>query len=352
MSESSPRVSVIIRSMGRPSLAAALDSIALQDYPDVEVVLVNALGADHPPPPATAGAHPVRFIPGEARRSRPEAANAGLDGATGEWITFLDDDDAFLAGHLSGLVEAQSNAPDVRFVYTLTRMHLADGSVQPFGQPFSLMQLYERNFIHLSAALFARSLVAEGCRFNGEFEIMQDWDFFLQCAQKTRFHFEPRQTFQWNADAGSSGAGGSLNQNDERFARFRDQLYAKWAPQHDALVDRVTPILDDATTRARGGDLTGAEARVRDLLSESANDPWALNLLAMIQRSTGRLEEADVTQSLAVSVRPQDPTFTYNLGLLCRARGDMPRARRCAERALRLAPDYAPAQKLLAELGG
>ncbi len=345
-----PLVSIIVRSMGRPSLPAALASIALQDHPAIEVVVVAASGAEHLAPPPGAGPHPVRFVASASALTRPQAANAGLDAAQGQWITFLDDDDDLLAGHVSGLIEAQANAPDVRFVYTLARARNAGSGLGLFGQPFALIQLYERNFIHLASALFARSLVAEGCRFDPEFEIMQDWDFFLQCAQKTRFHFEPRQTFRWNTDLGSSGAGGVGNRNDARFAQFRNRIYEKWAPQHDALVDAVAPIIEDAMGRARLSDFAGAEARARDALALSPNDPWALNLLAMIQRSTGRLDDADVTQSLAVAVRPQDVSFTYNLGLLCRARGDLDRARRCAERALRLAPDYAPAQKLLAEL--
>ena len=352
INETVPLVSIIVRSMARPTLAAALDSIARQDHPRIEVVLVAAAGPAHPPPPASAGNHPVRFIASDTPLKRPDAANVGLLAATGDWITFLDDDDTLQDGHIRGLVEASANAPDARFVYTLTHGTYADGTTQTFGQPFALIQLYERNFIHMSAALFSRELVTEGCRFDLAFPTMQDWDFFLQCAQRTRFHFEPRQTFQWNVDTGSSGAGGGKNQDDSRFARFRDAIYAKWAPQRDALVDQAAPILEDATARARAGDLHGAEARCRDVLAISPNDPWALNLLAMVQRTEGRLEEADVTQSLAVTVRPQDPSFVYNLGLLCRARGDVARAKRCAERALRLAPNYEPAKKLLTELGG
>ena len=37
-----PLVSIIIRSMDRPTLSDALDSVALQTYPNIEVVLVNA----------------------------------------------------------------------------------------------------------------------------------------------------------------------------------------------------------------------------------------------------------------------------------------------------------------------
>lgn len=345
-----PRISVIVRSTNRHSLGEALDSIAAQDYAPLEVIVVGASGADHPVPAKRAGAHAVRFAPSSVPLSRPRAANAGLDAARGEWITFLDDDDIMLPGHIAGLAAAQRNAGDAKFIHTLARARMADGSTEPWGQPFALIQLYERNFIHLATALFARSLVDAGCRFDPAFDIMQDWDFFLQCAQLTAFHFEPRQTFEWRADAGASGAGGGANQDDARFAGFRDRIYAKWGAQRDALVARVEPALQDAAGRAASGDLDGADAACRRVLGVSQNDPFALNLLAMVQRLRGQLTEARASQELACAVRPNDPSLLYNLAVLCRLQGNVAVARGHCRRALDLRADFAPARRMLAEL--
>ena len=345
-----PRVSVIVRSTARPTLARALESIGAQDYPNVEAVVVAASGPDHPTVPARTGAHPIVFAASPTRLSRPDAANAGLDAATGDWITFLDDDDTLSPDHVSGLVAATRNAPEALAVYTLARARFADGRTETWGRPYALIQLYERNFIHLSTALFSRKLVERGCRFDPQFEIMQDWDFFLQIAQHTHFHFEPRQTFDWNADAGSSGAGGGVNTDDSRFARFRDMIYAKWAPAHEALADAVTTKLQAAQARAQQRDLSGAESLVREVLAQSPNDPFALNMLAMLQRSQGRIADARATLETAVAIRPDDPSFTFNLALLCRAAGDVDAARSCCWRALEIDPGFAPARDLLAAL--
>ncbi len=346
----SPQVSIIVRSTSRPTLPDALASIAIQDYPHIEVIVIGASGPLHPAPPDSAGPHPLRFVSGERSLSRPAAANAGLDAARGEWITFLDDDDVFLPGHIAGLVAAQRGADVARVVHSLARVRFADGGAQLFGHPFSSLELYERSYIHLSTALVSRALVALGCRFDETLDMHEDWDFFLQCAQHGGFHFVPRQTFEWHADLGTSGAGGGGNQDDARFALYRDRVYAKWRVQREALIDRVAPILHEAAAHANRGDLGSAQSRARDVLAVSPNDPWALNLIAMIQRSTGRLAEADATQTLAVAVRPDDASLVYNLGLISRARGNVDRARNCAQRALQLAPNHAAASKLLAEL--
>ena len=344
------RVSVVVRSTDRPTLPQALASIAAQDHPQVEVVVVGAAGPGHSPQPERCGPHPLRFVACAARRNRPEAANDGLDAATGDWITFLDDDDVFLPGHLSGLMAARTEAPDAGVVHCFARATFADGRTQRFGQPFNLVQLYARNFMHLSTAIFARAVAARGCRFDETLATHQDWDFFLQLAQLTTFHFVPRETFAWHAEAGGSGAGGGANQDDATFARYRDLVYAKWARQRDALIERVEPMLRAGAQAAARGDHAAAEARCREVLAASPNDPWALNLRAAIERATGRLREARRTQQLAVAVCPQDPTLTFNLALLYRAHGELDLARRCCDRAVALDADFAAAKKLRAEL--
>jgi glycosyltransferase involved in cell wall biosynthesis len=185
-----PLVSVIVRSTARRTLDAALDSILAQDYPHLDVVVVGASGPTHPPL-RDRPAH-VRLLPQERALTRPQAAEAGVMAARGEAITFLDDDDLFLPGHVGGLVAMRLAAPHARVDYTLALARFRDGRTERWGQPYSLAQLYERNFIHLSCALFDRRLVEEGAHFDSAFDIMQDWDFFLQCAQRTPFHFQPR----------------------------------------------------------------------------------------------------------------------------------------------------------------
>ena len=170
-------------------------------------------------------------------------------------------------------------------------------------------------------SLFSRELVSRGCRFDESLDILQDWDFFIQCAQHTHFHFEPRQTFEWRAEAGDSGAGAGVNQDDARFAAFRDRIYAKWAARHDALVERVGGGLQRAADLAKARDFAGAEAICREVLDASQNDPFALNLLAMVQRAAGRVDDARATQTLACAVRPHDASLARNLALLERTPG-------------------------------
>jgi len=347
-----PLVSVIVRSSARPTLAESLRSIAEQDYPHIEVVLVAASGPDHPEVPAAAGSHALRVVDRGVPLNRPQAAQAGVDGSHGDCFTFLDDDDVFLPGHVAGLVAMHAAAPGAGVAYMFSQARFRDGRVQRFGQPFALAQLYERNFIHLSSALFDRSVVAAGCRFDETLEIMQDWDFFLQCAQYAPFHFEPRCTFEWRVDLGSSGAGGGANTDPARFARFRDRIYDKWSGPRETLFDFVHARLAAALACSDGGDARGALVACLRALARSPNDPWALNMVSLIQRGRGHFAEALAAQEIAVAVRPQDPSLLYNLALLCRDTGNVAAARRHCARALALAPDDGRVTALAASLRG
>lgn len=307
MPHESPLVSVVVRSMGRTSLPAALATIAAQEHPQIEVIVVAACATPHPELPQSCGSHALYLLRNTTALSRAAAAKAGLTAARGDWITFLDDDDAYLPEHLSGLLAARSEAPHAGVLHSWTRVVLADGTIKRNGQPFALMQLYERNVAHLSAALVARAAIERGVCFDESFDIFEDWDYFLQLAHITPFHFVPRQTFIWHADRGDSGAGLNGNRDDAKFAAALERIVTKWAARRDVTIDRVQTLLQAAAQSAQRGDSPAALAACREALAISPNDPWALNLRAMVERAAGRLPEARRLQELAAAVRPQDP---------------------------------------------
>lgn len=351
MNDVGPDVTVIVRSMARPTLGAALASLSAQHDAVIEVLVVAASGPAHPSLGRSCGPHALRLIESAVPLPRSAAANAGLDAARGRWITFLDDDDRFEPDHVGALLSAANAAPGIHVVTSYAKAVHRDGDVALVGQPFSLAQLYERNFIHLSSALVSRSLITQGARFDESLDVLEDWDFMLQLAQRATFHFVPLASFQWNADAGESGAGRGDNHDAVKFATYRDRVYAKWGAAHDALVARTQPLLERALDSARQRRFDEARARCDDVLAISPNDPWALNLQAMIVGQQGRVDEARRLQALAVAVRPLDASFVYNLAQLDRAAGDLEAARRNARKARELAPDFAPARALIEQLG-
>ena len=78
-------LTVIVRTIGRPSLEAALASIDLQARSDVHVVVVDASGKGQPLPLTTC---PVRVVSEGTTLHRTRAANVGLDAVQTRWALF------------------------------------------------------------------------------------------------------------------------------------------------------------------------------------------------------------------------------------------------------------------------
>jgi GT2 family glycosyltransferase len=113
---SAPPASVIVCTRYRPErLAACLDALQAQDYPDYEVIVVdNAPETDEVERLAAArgGPVPVRYVL-ESRPGLSWARNAGLAAARGTIVAFLDDDELPDRYWLAEMARGFTLAPEV-----------------------------------------------------------------------------------------------------------------------------------------------------------------------------------------------------------------------------------------------
>ncbi len=225
-----PLVSVIIRSMDRPTLSDALDSVALQTYPNIEVVVVDAKGGGHRETDHWCGRFPLRIFSTGQQLKRSLAANFGLDSARGEYCIFLDDDDLFYPEHITNLVTALQNHPSIRCAYSGVRVeHYVDGQLQnaaALNEPYDQRRLWGRNFIPIHALLFEHSLVTQDhCGFDENLKVFEDWDFWIQLSQHSEIlHIDKITAIYRNH--GHSGLG--LKQDEAFIKESRSRVYDKW----------------------------------------------------------------------------------------------------------------------------
>ena len=227
-------VTIICRSIGRTHLKIALDSISAQSYKPIEVILINSsekrleniLPLDVQ----------VTVLDQPTPLSRAEAANAGIDAANGSLLLFLDDDDYLSNDHISNLASKMSSDSSVRAVYSGTQKVTSDGEIldQVYSTDFDPILLMRDNYIPIHSMLFDKSLIDEGCRFDPQFEIYEDWDFWLQLAQKTKFLHIPNVTAYYRS-GGDSGT--TLSDESEKYdpeskiSKARAQIFEKWKTQ-------------------------------------------------------------------------------------------------------------------------
>ncbi len=288
--EAGPLVSVIVRTKDRPSLLAnALKSIAQQTYANLEIVAVNDGGQDvRDVVNALAGNTPVVYVHHEKSKSRSAAANAGLDHAQGVYFIFLDDDDWFEPNHISSLVTALEKEPQAKVAYTGVRGIFNTNEDKPgdelfFNQRFDPVRLLSGNYIPIHAALFHRSLLRSGCRFDENLEVYEDWDFWLQLSRFTRFIHLDQISANYRA---SHNSGVGLWTDENKVRRGKEAIYEKWGKiwsgeEINALVtqsERVRKALAEEVDNSKKLLSVQAE-KIRDKDTHIRNLEYELNLI-------------------------------------------------------------------------
>jgi LmbE family N-acetylglucosaminyl deacetylase/glycosyltransferase involved in cell wall biosynthesis/GT2 family glycosyltransferase len=232
-----PLVSIIVRSIDRPTLAEALASVAAQTYPNIELVVVNAKGAAHSALPDYGHRLLLQLIDTGVPLKRSAAANAGLQAARGEYLAFLDDDDTLDPDHVSDLVSVLRKEGGNTIAYSgvrgIDRSDPQRKVTRIFGEPFeSRAKLLAGNFIPSQALLFSRQAIENGARFDESLDVYEDWDFWLQLAEKARFVYVDRVSATYFT--GGSSEVSPLAYDPEAVRRAAHALFEKW--KH-----RVTP---------------------------------------------------------------------------------------------------------------
>ena len=182
--QSLPLVSILVRSLDREFLAEALDSVALQTYPNIEVVVVAARPG-HQPLPTKCGPYNLRLLQTDTSLGRSTCANEAMTHADGSLLLFLDDDDWLMPGHISRLAHVFATQPHALAVYT--GISLVDVDGKPLGQtfdlPFDSIRQMAGNLMPIHAVLFSAKVLEHGCRFDESLDRYEDWDFWQQLSK-------------------------------------------------------------------------------------------------------------------------------------------------------------------------
>ena len=306
-------VTVVVRSLGRPSLGAALASVARQTYREIEVVVVDASGGKHPLLDYPCGRFPLRLVAGTKPLNRPEAANRGLDHARGAWILFLDDDDFFDSHHIAKLVMT-ATGHQTAVAYAGTRLlDERDQTVGVLNERYSRLKLCAGNYLQIGAVLFHRSLLQKGCRFDEHMLLYQDWDFWLQLSEHSHFAHCADVTNNWHVHAGHSGAGTGPNADPALQAEYTRRVKGKWQQMQDRLIDFVHNTAHRSKKQITQGRPDRAMNWLRRAMMVTPNDPTLTNLLGLAMCSAGDLTGALHALGAAYELLPGNDAILRNL---------------------------------------
>lgn len=214
------KVSVIIPTFNRASfLKNSLNSVLDQDYDNIEVIVVDDRSTDDTHDVVVSFQRDnsnILYIVNERIKGPSGARNTGLLKASGDYIAFLDSDDAWLDGHLAKGISILENNPrlDVLFAnFTVTdygsgktlfdffdKKDILRGLNNiPIGAHEKLIEdsvfkgLIQENFFHLGSSLHRRDIL-ENVFFDENIAFAEDRDFAI------RLFMEKKATFGFRED--------------------------------------------------------------------------------------------------------------------------------------------------------
>lgn len=206
----SEKISVVIPCFNAERyLAAAIRSVLAQDWPDLEILVIDDGSSDRSAE-LVADTFPGVKLLRQANQGVAAARNNGIRQAQGEWIAFLDADDIWLPGKLQAQCEILAATPAARLSYTAWQVWTSSEPSPPPEYLASLLsqsddqqrwsgatgwiypQLLLDCVVWTSTVLAHRSVFSEVGQFDPGLRIGEDWDLWLRASRATQILRVPR----------------------------------------------------------------------------------------------------------------------------------------------------------------
>lgn len=189
------KVTVIIPSYGRPKmLQRAIKSVICQTYNDIEIIVVD----DHSPEPLKAVVDNIdddriRYFRFNENKGANAARNKGIVESTGEYISFLDDDDVWKPTKVQKQVNILESNPTSGVIYTGQEYIDENGKTFKTKIPTASGDVKKYLFSGGSLAPFSclmvrRSVIDKGGKLDPEMPSLQDREWLIRLSKYTKFY--------------------------------------------------------------------------------------------------------------------------------------------------------------------
>lgn len=190
-----PVVSIVIPAFNAAgTIAEALASVRAQTFADYEVIVVDDASNDDTVAVAnseSSSSPNYRIISLPSNRGPATARNAGISAARGEWIAFLDGDDAWLPWKLELQFE-MVKAHDTCDAFCGTSVAMGVPVPLPHAgiqsglvRTFTTRELAIRNEVATSTVLVRKIAVERAGLFDEQFRGPEDYDLWMRLAAKS-----------------------------------------------------------------------------------------------------------------------------------------------------------------------
>ncbi|MBM2813850.1 MAG: hypothetical protein HW421_612 [Ignavibacteria bacterium] len=216
-------ISVIVPTYNRPDLLRlAIQSILLQTYGNIEIIVVNDCGVDcenviieFKLPDK------IKYFKHQTNKGLAATRNTGLAHARGKYICYLDDDDIYYPTHVFTLVDSLVNS-DCKVAYTdairawqriENQKHLTYKYDVPYSLEFNADELLVGNMFPVLCVMHEKSCTDMLGGFDEALRSHEDWELWIKLSRKFIFQHIKEITceFSWRTDGSTLSSSARSN---------------------------------------------------------------------------------------------------------------------------------------------
>ena len=264
-----PLISVVIPTYNRNELIReTINSVLAQTYTNIEIIIVDDCSTDNTKAVINNIGDPrIRYICHATNLGGAAARNTGIDAAKGEYIAFLDSDDAWVHNKLEIQIAHIQQFRDPQKIVSYTRLfHSLSGitkdTYNAFDEKFFLPKRKKHSketvsdylfchdgIVQTSTLMLHRSLAAS-TRFQDSLRKHQDWDFCLRLeAAGATFCFIEKPLTIWNGDSSFEHIGRVVNYPLTESFIYNNRAYCTPKAISAFLLKNIIPFLIKSNNR-------------------------------------------------------------------------------------------------------
>lgn len=242
--EAWPRISIVVPSYNQAAyLPQTLDSILLQAYPQLELIVIDGGSTDGSVDILRAYGDRLTYWTSAPDRGQTEAINRGFAMSTGEIVAWLNSDDLYLAGSLEAAARTLARHPQAGMVYADGVMVDSEGNVL---DPHHYRQLSALDLlcfdVILQPTVFMRRQALEAAGALDEaYNLIMDHDLWIRLAARFPLVHVPTAWAieRTHPEAKTVALAGAFVQEAERLIRRAadDPLLGPLSAQHRKRID-------------------------------------------------------------------------------------------------------------------
>jgi glycosyltransferase involved in cell wall biosynthesis len=204
-----PAVSIVIPAYNHAKfLKGTIESALAQTWHDYEIVVVDDGSKDDTPAVAAQFGDAIRYIR-QANQGMAACRNTALQNATGDIVSFLDDDDLWLPDYLSTVMarfQADADLAAVHTGYQLTSdeegKDFPNQSIRTVPAAKLYDTLIEGGFFPPSSVSVRRAILDQVGFFSPNLQGYADWELWLRICREHKFIGVPQVLIKYRIHAG------------------------------------------------------------------------------------------------------------------------------------------------------